>query len=401
MNDIISSNCRNTRRYQYQLTNVSPFDATLQGRIHLSTNSLGQRIESMILMMCSDPSKVRQRSWLSPSTSFPSSQSKQSMSIESDNNYNEQSRRNLFKKIPRWIALITTATTSSLISISSFIPPINAAVVPTPVSETKSSIDDIEITQKVVFKVRISRADGTFYVKDEQTDPNDYDNQVFTGQLVMGLFGKYAPTHVEKFLSYINSPDGGTVFDDNPYPNYSRSMFTKFDQLTGIVTAGDIPKLELMELNGSNVLKYGTRLIPATLWIDKIPTEQRIRHIGVGLITHRQLDPSPQFGITTRTDTSMLDSTNVVFGRVLLDESSKEFLLRVAAIPTYSVDRPASFDNDADGGEALVQEAASVIFNAQRDFFRSAAKSFGDDRISKVYDGKFLRRVEVTQVSVL
>jgi Cyclophilin type peptidyl-prolyl cis-trans isomerase/CLD len=326
------------------------------------------------------------------------SQSKQQLS-EVEHNINNidggrLSRRRLMAQA------VKTATFLSPASLLQH--PTNAAAAITAATTTTSQAttrpEDATITHKVIFKVRISRADGSFYDKNEVIDPIDSENQVFTGQLIVGLFGKYAPTNVARFLSYVTSPEGGTAFDENPYPNYSRSAFTKFDELTGIVTAGVIPKLESIELNGSNVLKYGTRLIPATLWIDKISTEQRIRHIGKGLLTHKLLDPSPQFGITTRSDTTMLDTTNVVFGRILMDDSSNEFLSRIVTIPTYSVERTASFADDND--ESLAQEAASVIFNAQREFFRGAAKSFGDDRISKLYDGKFLRRIEVTQVTV-
>jgi hypothetical protein len=53
------------------------------------------------------------------------------------------------------------------------------------------------------------------------------------------------------------------------------------------------------------------------------------------------------------------------------------------------------------GKENVVQDAAQAVFNAQRGFFRGAAKSLGDTRVSKVYEGKLLRRVEVTQVGIL
>ena len=44
---------------------------------------------------------------------------------------------------------------------------------------------------------------------------------------------------------------------------------------------------------------------------------------------------------------------------------------------------------------------ASSVFTAQRKVFRDAAKTFGDTRLDKVYDGKLLRRVEVTKVGNL
>jgi hypothetical protein len=41
------------------------------------------------------------------------------------------------------------------------------------------------------------------------------------------------------------------------------------------------------------------------------------------------------------------------------------------------------------------------VFTAQRKIFRDAAKTFGDSRLEKVYDGKLLRRIEVTQMGLL
>jgi hypothetical protein len=58
-------------------------------------------------------------------------------------------------------------------------------------------------------------------------------------------------------------------------------------------------------------------------------------------------------------------------------------------------------NNNINGEDTIVDDAAELIFNAQREFFRGAAKSFGDTRLSKVYEGKFLRRVEVTQVGII
>lgn len=268
------------------------------------------------------------------------------------------------------------------------------------ISHLQITPDEAKVTNKVFFKVRISRKDGTFYVRDDditkKNDPMyDEDNLVYVGMLVFGLFGNNAPNHVKKFLSYVGVPSlSDSPFDDNPYPSYSRSIFSKFDEATGVVKAGYIPSVEITELNGSNALKYGGRLFPADLWLEKGVTT-KVTHIGKGLLTHKLLDPTPEFGITTRHDTKILDATSVVFGRILLDDSSNEFLARLSDIPTYSMERPMS------ANEGIVDEAADIIFNAQREFFRSAAKSIGDTRISKVYEGKFLRRVEVTEVGFL
>jgi hypothetical protein len=85
------------------------------------------------------------------------------------------------------------------------------------------------ITHKVFMDVRISRSDGTFYVRDDL--PDIQENKVFYGRLVLGLFGTKAPTAVDRFLSYVVVPFN--PLDDNPLPSYGRSSFKSLDQSTG------------------------------------------------------------------------------------------------------------------------------------------------------------------------
>jgi hypothetical protein len=59
------------------------------------------------------------------------------------------------------------------------------------------------------------------------------------------------------------------------------------------------------------------------------------------------------------------------------------------------MERPAGYDNFNTG------DVANSVFKAQKEFFRGAAKTFGDTRVSKLYEGKLLRRVEVLQVGRL
>lgn len=240
------------------------------------------------------------------------------------------------------------------------------------------------VTDKVAFDVRISRQDGTFYVRDDL--PDTPENTVFQGRIVFGLFGKIAPNHVDRFLQYVDVKEG---------PTFSRSMFNRYDDATGLIYGGTIPSLEQSELQGSAVLRYGERILPAKLWLDS--KDQAVAHRGVGLLTHDNFDATPTFGITTRADSSYLDDgRHTVFGQLLQDDGG--FLERVAGLPTYSMERPQSSVLDESN---MAQDAATAIFNAQRDFFRNTAKSFGDIRVSKVYPGKILRRVEVTRVEKL
>ena len=122
-------------------------------------------------------------------------------------------------------------------------------------------------------------------------------------------------------------------------------------------------------------------------------------------MTHRALDLTPEFGITTRSN-SDLDSSSVVFGRLLLEgeeyQQNLEFLRDIEDLPTYSMDRPSTPGEKIEIPATRATESiASSVFAAQREVFRGAAKSFGDTRLDKIYEGKLLRKVMVTKVDVL
>jgi len=269
------------------------------------------------------------------------------------------------------------------------------------------------VTHRVFMDLRISRSDGSFYVRDDL--PDIPENRVYNGRLVIGLFGTASPNHVAQFLRYAAVTYNPT--EDDPLPSYGRSSFVSLDQQTGLMVGGKIPGLETALIGGSNVLKYGTRVLPATLWSDRRSDLQVSHSAGKGLLTHRNLDVTPSFGITTRPAGFDLDGSYTVFGKILSDEGSYvgggggksddeaktvSFLSVVQDIPTYSMDRPAPpADAQPTEGERAVQEIASAVFSTQREFFRGAAKTFGDTRLDKVYEGKLLRRVEVTKVGIL
>lgn len=266
-----------------------------------------------------------------------------------------------------------------------------------------------DITSKVKFNVRISRPDGTFYTRDDETD-----KEVFYGSILLGLYGKIAPNHVERFLSFVQT--AYSPLDDAPFPSYSRSIFPTFDQSNGLLTSGFIPGLQLSSFAGASALEYRGRILPATLWIEKNKSsnttkfgQSRIPHSRAGLLTHRDLDVLPTFGITTR-EANVLNNSHTVFGTVIDTDSSKEFFSRCIDLPTYSIDRPAIRDESLGIGESssnsssssrAAEELASSIYSLQKDFFRSAAKSLGDTRIDNVYEGKILRRVEVVSVEMV
>jgi cyclophilin family peptidyl-prolyl cis-trans isomerase len=365
--------------------------------------------------------------------------------------------------------ILTTLTSTAVVAAAPSLPSwtyprsVNAATTTPTLKTTGStttttgmkyiSADDAKITHKVFFNVRISRPDGTFYVRDDEevNDVNnsgvESDSRVYYGQLIFGLFGNDAPKHVQRFLEYIIDPTTSTTSssassgstmanDDSPYPSYSRSSFTQYDDATGILYGGTIPSLEVVEIQQSVALRYGNRLLPAKLWIEDTASNHKISHDRMGLLTHEQFDATPVFGITTRNDTTILNPTHTVFGTLIMNSDAKEFLRRISSIPTYSIDRPivqphspsllsttSQYLGDSNAMTATsttsspssttlqqplpdtmmttMKPATNAIYNFQREFFRNTAKTLGDTRINKLYNGKLLRRVEVTQVGLL
>lgn len=264
---------------------------------------------------------------------------------------------------------------------------------------TSDSNNQPQVTHKVFFDVRISRSDGTFYVRDPnasaQTETNgDSTDEPFYGQLVFGLFGTSAPNHVKRFLSYVDVP----YEIDNPLPCFSRSRFTTLDISTGLLIGGSIPGLDVTTLAGGNVLEYGGRVLPANLWLEDKVTE-KITHGKKGLLTHRNLDVTPSFGITTLADSKSLDTSHTVFGCVLEDKGG--FLDKVLDLPVLTDSGKVSRTEINTTEESVTGSLASSVFTAQRRVFRDAAKTFGDSRLDKVYDGKLLRRVDVSKVGVV
>ena len=164
-----------------------------------------------------------------------------------------------------------------------------------------------------------------------------------------------------------------------------------------------IPGLDATTLAGGNVLEYSGRVIPAKLWLEDKSSSatNKLSHNMKGLLTHRNLDVMPAFGVTTRTSSASLDATHTIFGCVLEDKAG--FIDKIVDLPVLTdsgtvsrtTNEPVTVGGDVSGS------LASSVFTAQRKVFRDAAKTFGDSRLDKVYDGKLLRRIEVTKVGML
>ncbi len=182
-------------------------------------------------------------------------------------------------------------------------------------------------------------------------------------------------------------------------------------------------------------MEYAGRVQPAKLWLEDTKgvssdvkdsaDASQLSHTIVGLLTHRNLDLTPSFGITTRRGSSLssstLDATHTIFGCVL--EDTNGFLEKILDLPVLTDTGMVSMTttttstaaiNDPEGSRGGSKEISagvmvdrgvssltSSVFTAQRKVFRDAAKVLRDTRLDKVYDGKLLRRIEVTKVGLL
>ena len=322
--------------------------------------------------------------------------------------YFSQSRRSVIAKSLSFLPFLPLMPSSALAQGS---PPTSTVSTAT---STSSITEYPPITHKVFMEVRVSRSDGSFYVRDDL--PDIPENQVLSYNLTFGLFGTIAPVHVDEFLKYVTVKYD--PLDDNPLPSYNRGVFTRLDQTTGLLQGGNIPGLEVTSIGGGTAIKYRERILPSPLWIEKKSDALPLSHqLGKGLLTHRTLDLTPEFEITTRSNPE-LDSTHVVFGRLLIGDETNintktsapsvedmqqniDFLNMVQDLPTYSMDRPVSPTTETSGSDRAAEAIASTVFSKQREIFRGAAKTFGDTRLEKIYEGKLLRKVMITRTGLL
>jgi len=151
----------------------------------------------------------------------------------------EESRRRSFLKMFSIASIFPFVYSSNFLRIASA-----SAAADIKSTSTNSAIDSEEnirrlllklVTDKVYMDVRISRADGTFYVRDN-TDGTDEDP--FYGRLVIGLFGKRTPNHVEQFMKYITNGESYDI--NNPLPSYSTSKFPLLDTSSGLLIGGKV-----------------------------------------------------------------------------------------------------------------------------------------------------------------
>ncbi|KAJ8607973.1 hypothetical protein CTAYLR_008228 [Chrysophaeum taylorii] len=238
------------------------------------------------------------------------------------------------------------------------------------------------VTETVRVGVRVARSDGTFAVRD---DDQNGDSPV-AGNVEIEIRGNAAPANAALFLE----------FALGEAPSYGNSVF---DEIRGpLLIGGRLRGLDERDIFGEKVLLYRDREVLATRSDRKLIDLARVEptpvtHDRAGLVTRKRAAIGAElvdFAVTLG-PAPLLDREWTVVGQISRDEGG--LVDAISRLPTYA--------GEAVGEFARQTPLAADVFKAERDLFRSAAGKIGDTRLKNVFPGKILRRVEVTQVSLL
>lgn len=241
----------------------------------------------------------------------------------------------------------------------------------------------------VRLSMRVARPDGTFYVKPKGEDDPE---PPIIGDLDVELNGK-APAAVATFLAFaLGDPASAEA------PTYASAVVDERSAMGPVVYAARrLRGLETRSLGGEQILvrsRDGGEVLSrdAERVAAKLRSEpSAVPHDAAGILTRQRGDAPQAFGLTVAASPK-LDASHQAFGRVVRDQAG--IVAAIGALNAYSL------DSAADGLSKDVPGAAA-IYRAQKDAFRGAAKSIGDSRLSKIFPGKLLRRVEITRVELL
>ena len=201
------------------------------------------------------------------------------------------------------------------------------------------------------------------------------------GRLEFEIFGDDAPAAAANFLSFVRGDIGQFAKTPGEGPSYRQGAFTTLEPGV-LLQGGRINGLKLGEFGGEPVWEFGTRPVP----VKAVVEANDLSHDRRGLLTRKQFQAGPEFGITLGPATS-LNGGWEVFGRVSSDESGLLKLMEgLPYITGRSLEEPGSV---SDG-----------IFNAQKGLFGGLAKGMGDAR-AEDRTGRLLRRVEMVNCGLL
>lgn len=180
-----------------------------------------------------------------------------------------------------------------------------------------------KVSSKLYLDVRIARSDGTFFTKPAASAPDP--DPVFTGRLVLGVFGDVSPVCSAKFASFVAPPS-------SDLPSYASSTFPAVtlspSGQSSLISAGAVNGLSLTSVLGGSALSFGETLLPANLWLEDRAASPPLPVDRPGLLLHRNLDALPAFQISTGADGGLAGGYTV-FGTVLEGRDVLDRILEV------------------------------------------------------------------------
>ena len=241
-----------------------------------------------------------------------------------------------------------------------------AAVAPAAFDASKPA--DV-VTDRVFLDIRIIQSYSVEVLEDAAV----------RGRLSIDLFGKSAPLGVKKFLEFVDG-DAGQFKRTGGGPAYAASSFDKLRPYVQI-QGGKIAGLKTTTFAGQQEYEYLGRLLSLRPVIEV----NDVKHDRRGLLTRPIFAPGPEFGVTLA-PAPTLDGSNEVIGQLSTQDASNELLL--AALESLPFITGKSLE-----GEGTPENA---LFQAQKNFFTTIAKTTGDTR-AEDRTGALLRRVEITR----
>lgn len=236
-----------------------------------------------------------------------------------------------------------------------------AAVAPRSSGAAVAEAPRATATSRASFDLVIARSDGSGETRLDDPEPP------VRGSLEFDLFGDAAPATAKAFAEYAGGSD----------PGYGQSQFYARTQ-DGVLLGGRIAGVRSVQLFGSPAMQYGERVLPSVAF-----ETNGLKHDRRGLLTRSLAGGFPEFGITLGPTPALDDGAHVVFGAV--SGAGSEALLReLEALPVLT-ERSTSTG------------LADAWFVSQKKLFTEVANTVGDTRALKVYPGRLLRRVSVTQ----
>lgn len=199
-------------------------------------------------------------------------------------------------------------------------------------------------------------------------------------RLVVGLFGEEAPEAVRRTRTFCTEGEYDPIEEADREANFGGAMFFKANE--GVLELSPVRGVrEKIDSKGNTLLMYNKRQVYT---VPDKPERNDLTHQGAGLLTRSRYASDPSFGITLES-APRRDRDSIVFGRIIDEESTANWLSILRSIPTYS-------DRSTEKEGSLADE----VFQAQRRFFRDMAIANKDTRAVD-RTGLLLRRVQVVR----